>query len=136
MNRRAFAQAAVATGVAASTRPLWAQQAKPPVQLENHYLFLVRQPPVQRELELRPDQIKAVQAATDKVDGSLFLLRDVSAADRIQRSKPLIQQVQRDLDPILSDICIMHQVWPMLSLNQFPELCREVQICLETMSLL
>lgn len=91
-------------GRTGSLMPAACGQLEAPSQplFEDRYLWVVRQPIVHDELRLTQPQMQAVRQATDAVDASWFLLRDLSPVARATKSEPLIRHVQRKLAAALS----------------------------------
>lgn len=102
LSRRRFAAWCGAAGATLLGYPLAAQQAAAAaIVIEDPTLMLIRDAKVQKELQLIPRQAAAVQVATDAVDPAYFLLRDLSAADRATKAKPLIDRVRAQLQQVL-----------------------------------
>jgi hypothetical protein len=99
----AAAGGAAAGGAAIGGNTASAQQRKPnAIHIEDPYLLVVRQTRVHRELGLTERQIEAIRAATDEVDGPLFLLRDLGVEQRSQKSAPLAKQVRDKMQQTLT----------------------------------
>jgi hypothetical protein len=64
-------------------------------------LLLIRDPQVQRELRLSPEQIRDVTTAIEAADGPLFRLRDVAGPDRESQAAKHFEQLQRDIADVL-----------------------------------
>jgi hypothetical protein len=63
--------------------------------------MLIRDPAVQAELGLSPEQIDQVRAAVRAVDRDLWVLRDVSPAEGVPRQDKLVAQVSAALKTAL-----------------------------------
>ena len=63
--------------------------------------FLIRDPAIQTELGLSPDQRRAIRTLLDEVDGPLWALRDLPPKEAGEKLRPLVVRVENGLAGLL-----------------------------------
>ncbi|MCH5374420.1 MAG: hypothetical protein JJ992_10605 [Planctomycetes bacterium] len=74
----------------------------PVAGLSDAYLILIRDPLVQDELRLNDRQRQAIQTVTDRLDGTLWTVRNKSAEQAAEVFRKLIAAAEAEVEPILS----------------------------------
>lgn len=99
----AFCAFASVSGVATSVDAQQNPNGQIPVSgLADAYLILIRDPVVQDELRLTVPQRQAISALTDRLDSTLWTLRNQSAEQAAEGFRKLIATAEAEMEPILS----------------------------------
>jgi hypothetical protein len=72
-----------------------------PIDSSTYHLLVVRDPAVQQELKLAPEQVKRVERAVAESDRPLFALRDVKESASREKVASLLAQLAAQLTQIL-----------------------------------
>jgi peroxiredoxin len=75
---------------------------EPVVQPPDNSVLLVRDPLIQKDLALKPDQVKAVAALMDATDAQLWLVNPLPAAEGAEKAHQILTETETKLKAILT----------------------------------
>ena len=114
-NSRTITTAKKAVGRKSTTnrRAVRDEASARPFDGSGFYLLIVRNPVIQRELNLAPDQIERVEQSLAQIDQPLFALRDAKESESREKADVLLGQLGTNLREIL-DGAQWQRLWEVI----------------------